>query len=116
MVFKKKRRSVRHYFSKARRGVKHGFGSGIIGDMVTGGIVGAVTQFAAPTINKKVPSVLGLRPTTAVVLGVGALDKLLIHKGGKFSSAAIIIGTAMAAGDLMANMGGATTNINGGAY
>jgi len=98
--FKRARRAVRRVKSYGRR---HKSTSGIVGDMMAGGIVGAIAQVAAPIINQNVPSIGPLRPTTATILGGGIAAKAVLHKGGKFASAAIVIGTAMAVGDLMAN-------------
>ena len=102
------RKKARSYFSRVKRRVsrRSKFGSGVIGDMISGGIIGGALQFGSPIINSYIPPVLNMRPTTIAVLGGGVVAKGLLHKGGKFADAAVIIGTAMAVGDLMA--GGAT--------
>jgi len=77
-------------------------GSGIIGDAITGAVLGAGIQIAAPTINNYVPSIAGIRPTNLALVGGGVLAKTVIKKGGKFADGAIILGVAGIAADLVA--------------
>lgn len=116
VVMARRRKSVRH-FGRARKSYrkKSMLGGGLVGDVVAGGVVGAGIAFAGPTINQYIPALGPLTPTTVAILGGGAVAKTVLHKGGKFASAAVIIGSAMAAHDLMAGMGG-TDNGGGMPY
>lgn len=89
-----------------------GFGSGVVGDVVSGSVIGVGSQLATPWINAYVPSVMNMSPTTIALLGGGVLAKGVLHKGGKWASAAIIIGSAQAAQQLASGMGG--SNAAGG--
>ena len=86
---------------------------GMAGDVIAGGVIGAGLAFARPTINKMVPTVGPLRPTTITLLGAGAGLKL-VKKGGKFADAALIMGSAFAAHDLMASTGITSSSVTNG--
>jgi len=110
-------KKARKFSDKAKKYYRRhrGFGGGVLSKAVHGGIIGAAATFGAPWINQYVPPVGPVRPSTLTVLGGGILAKSVLHKGGGFSDAAVIIGAAMLAGDLMAGMssGGVA---GGGAY
>lgn len=82
-------------------------------DAVAGAVVGAGAQFASPYINQYVPRVMNLSPMTIALLGGGVVAKGVLHKGGKWSSAAIQIGAAMAAQQLMS---GSSTSSGAGVF
>lgn len=109
MAFKKK---ARHFYGRVKRHVRrHKTGiSGVMGDVLAGGIIGGIAGFAEPTINTYVPSFMGLRPKSIALVGGGVIAKAFLHKGGKFADAAIIIGTAGIASDLAGGMAGSTTS------
>lgn len=109
----KRRVSRRYSFSKKRYSRRSSRTSGIMGDLVTGAVLGAGIQFAGPTINSMVPSVMGLRPMTVALLGGGVAGKAILHKGGKFADGAIILGTALAVSDLLASQGGSSSGGDG---
>jgi hypothetical protein len=82
-----------------------------MGGIIAGAAVGVGVRALSPHINRYVPSVLGLSPTTVATLGGGVAAKSLLHKGGKFSDAAIVLGAAMAASELMGGfMGGSAVS------
>ena len=112
----KRRRAarIRRSFPRARRSYRRakGFGGGVLGDVITGAVIGAGVSFAAPHINRYVPSVMGLAPSTVALLGGGVAAKAIFHKGGKWADAAVVLGSAMAASQLMGSNGGSS----GGSY
>ena len=119
MVFRKKARRVFGYGRAKVRSFrrKHSAMSGVMGSVVAGAVVGGVTQFAAPYINQYVPRIGSARPTSIALAGVGLADKLAFHKGGKFTDAALVMGSAMLVGDMLAGMGtGAPAGNSGVAY
>jgi phage baseplate assembly protein gpV len=79
-------------------------GRGLVGDMVAGAVTGGIVAVASPTINQYVPRVAMFAPTTIALTGVGVAGKMM-HKGGNFTTAALILGSAMAAHDLMSSTG-----------
>ena len=104
------KKRVRRVYSRMKRvGRRHRTGGGLVGEMMTGAVLGAGVHFATPVINSYVPSVMGLRPTTLAVLGGGIAAKTVLHKGGKFASGAVVLGTAMAVSDLIGSMGGGSS-------
>lgn len=115
---RRKRTSRRYNFAKkSSRRVKHSMlGGGLVGTMVSGAIVGAGIALAAPTINSYVPKIGPLSPVTVATLGAGIVGKSVIHKGGNFTTAAVTLGAAMAASDLMSGMGGASGSASGMRY
>lgn len=76
-------------------------GKGLIGALVAGAVVGAGATFAAPMVSSKIPAIGPLAPMTVAVLGTGLVAKTVLHKGGNFATAAVMLGGAMAATDLM---------------
>jgi hypothetical protein len=84
-----------------------------MGDMVAGALVGIGIRAASPYINQYVPPVFGLSPTTVATLGGGIAAKSFLHKGGKFADAAVVLGSAMAASELMGGMLGGSGVANG---
>ena len=98
------------FFRKAkRRGHKSIMGGGIVGNMVSGAVIGAGISLAGPTINQYVPGIGPLSPTAVALIGGGVAAKSIFHKGGSFATAAITIGTAMAASSLTSGMGGTSS-------
>jgi hypothetical protein len=87
--------------------------SGVMGDIVAGAAIGIGVRALSPHINRYVPSVLGLSPQTIATLGGGVAAKTLLHKGGKFSNAAIVLGSAMAASELMGGFMGNGATVTG---
>ena len=81
-------------------------GGGIVGMLVPGAVMGAGIALAGPAINSYVPQVGPFSPTTVAVLGGGLAAKMVLHKGGNFASAAVTLGAAMAAQNLLAGSGG----------
>jgi len=105
------KKRTRRFFGRIKKHYRRhkGFG-GIMGDVLSGAVLGAGIQFAAPTINSYVPSIAGIRPTNLVLVGGGIGAKSFLHKGGKFADAAIILGVAGIAADLVSgNFGGSGT-------
>jgi len=104
----RRRRSVRRVFGRVKRSYRRhsGMGGGVLGDVATGAVLGVGQQVATPTINQFVPSFMGLSPSSEVMLGGGLAAKIL-HKGGKWATAATIIGASQVAQQLASGMGGA---------
>ena len=107
---------ARRFYGKVKKGYhrRRGMGGGVVQDAIAGAVVGGIVQFGSPYINQYVPAIGPLRPTTAAVLGGGLIGKSLLHKGGKFADAAVIIGTAMLIGDVMASSGISGGSTGGG--
>jgi len=89
----KKARRVYHRAKKYHR-KRHSTG-GIIKKVAIGMGVGAVTRMASPMIRQFVPSFFGIAPETEVLLGIGAVDKMFLHKGGAITETALIIGAGL---------------------
>lgn len=104
--FRRARRAAAFVRKTSRR---KAFGGGVLGDVLAGAAVGVVLHFGAPTINAHVPSIGPVRPTTAVMLGLGAAGKFM-HKGGKYADAALILGSAMAVSDVAGSFMGSAGN------
>lgn len=77
-----------------------------MGDVMAGGLVGIGATFLSPYINQYVPSVAGVSSTAIALTGGGIAAKALLHKGGKYADAMIIVGVAMAASNLASGVAG----------
>ena len=97
--FRKRSRStyygLRSKYHRSRPGLQ-----GVIGNVVTGAVLGIGIKFASPYINRYVPSIGPLSPSTIAILGGGVVTKAVLKKGGKWSDGLIILGSAMAASEL----------------
>jgi hypothetical protein len=96
MAKKSRARRVGGYFKKkyhTRR--KSGIMSGVMGTAISGAIWGVGIKYGSPMLSSKVPMIGPVHPTTVAVLGVSALDKFMLHKGGKFTDVGLGLGVAM---------------------
>jgi hypothetical protein len=76
-----------------------------MGAVIAGAIAGIGTKFLAPYAQKYAPSILGLSAPTVAALGAGLAAKFVFKKGGKFTDGFLVLGSAMAASELMGNFG-----------
>jgi len=99
--FRKKSRRV--YAGAKKHYTRHkGMGGGTIGKAISGFLVGAGVVIARPYINKYVPAVGPFGPTTIVTGLGGAGCKYILKKDPMgLATAATIIGSGMAASDLL---------------
>jgi len=102
---------ARRVYGFAKRTAHRSKTSGVLGDVVAGAAVGIGLSLANNTINKYVPSIGPVRPTSAALTGVGLAGKML-HKGGKYTDAALIMGAAMTATDVLGGVLGGKTGGN----
>lgn len=99
--FRKKARKV--YAGAKKQYKRHkGMGGGTVMKVVSGFIIGAGVVIARPYINKYVPAVGPFGPTTIVTGLGGAGCKYILKKDPMgLATAATIIGSGMAASDLL---------------
>lgn len=110
-------RRVRKVYSRARRRVSRSKFSGVTSKVISGAALGAIINFAGPTINSNVPQLGPLSPMTVATLGGGIVAKSVLRKDPMgLSSAAIVLGSALAAGNLMSGMGVASNGNGGGGF
>jgi len=101
------KRARRYAARVKKRYLRRKTGGGIIGSAIAGGVLGAGITFGAPMINSYVPRIGPISGSTATVLGAGIVTKALLHKDPMhLASGAIILGSAMAVGELLAGQGG----------
>jgi len=109
MARRKIRRIVKYARKASRRG-RSSYTSGVLGPVMTGAVVGAGVTLASPYINQYVPSLMGVSPSTVALLGGGVVAKGVLHKGGKWADAAIVIGAAQLGSNLIAGRTASTTS------
>jgi hypothetical protein len=103
------RKRASRAFRYAKRTSRKAGNSAILSDVVAGAAVGVALPFVAPYVNRFVPSIAGVQPTTIALLGAGVAGKYM-RKGGKFADAALILGSAMLAQNMVGGLGGSSSN------
>lgn len=104
--FKKRARGGGGYFRKTARRVRHNPLGGVLGKAIAGGVVGTAISYGAPALNNAVQGkkVGPFSVPSLVVAGIGAGDKMFTKKGGAFTDAALMFGTAMLVSDVLASV------------